>query len=433
MLHSERPNQTVTRVLRILVLVYQGIALLAFIGIPFLAIHWVQTPFLGAFVEQTMVFDGVGQDSVLPQSLEDLFQDKSLWLKYQLVNVNGVAVQNAAQVQAALADSWPGQTLPVVLRHLTDGQTEIRPVTLQSFPASARTVYFVIPYIVGLLFLGISLWIFGLRRAESAGRAFAVLSTSVAIACAGLFDLYTTHWLSLLWTLSLACAGGAMIDLALVFRRKPVGPPSPIFAFDRLCARLAAVYSGRFQYLQLAYPHRLHYQLAFHIYPGWSVGDLLCRHVALSARSSPLAGGTSAGRCHLIGDAHCLWTTRSLVIGDRCSIPAQLPAGLHWLAVLFSRNFPTYLLLLTVLFPLVVGYSILRYRLLRTDLFFRHGVFYAVLTVLALGGYTLLVSGLTLIFGKAFQVTNPIFIGLLVFILALGLKLSPPLAAALRG
>jgi len=34
-----------------------------------------------------------------------------------------------------------------------------------------------------------------------------------------------------------------------------------------------------------------------------------------------------------------------------------------------------------------MGYSILRHRLVRTDLLFRQGVQYAVLTVLALGGY----------------------------------------------
>jgi len=104
------------------------------------------------------------------------------------------------------------------------------------------------------------------------------------------------------------------------------------------------------------------------------------------------------------------------------SLPQQVPAGLRWLTALFSFNFPPYLLLLAVVFPLVMGYSILRHRLVRTDLLFRQGVQYAVLTVLALGGYALLVSGLTLIFGQAFQVTNPIFIGLLVFILALVLN-----------
>ena len=420
MLHSERPNQTANRVLQILVLVYQGIALLAFIGIPFLAIHWVQTPFLGAFVEQTMVFNGVGQDS--PPQTWSLFQDKSLWLKYQLVNVNGLAVQNEAQVQAALADSRPGQTLPVVLRHLTDGQTETRPVTLQSFPASARTVYFVIPYIVGLLFLGISLWIFGLRRTESAGRAFAVFSTSVAIACAALFDLYTTHWLSLLWTLSLACAGGAMIDLALVF------PQEARWVRLRPYLRLSGYALGLLLFILAAFNiYNLHTPTAYiinwrfiYILAGLSViffaGMLLYRRIAVR---SPVvrqqAGAILLGMLIAFGPL-AVWLLVTAIL------PAQLPAGLHWVAVVFSRNYPTYLLLLTVLFPLVLGYSILRYRLLRTDLLFRQGVFYAVLTVLALGGYALLVSGLTLIFGKAFQVTNPVFIGLLVFILALGLN-----------
>ena len=38
--------------------------------------------------------------------------------------------------------------------------------------------YFVIPAFLSLVFLLISLWIFGLRRTEPAGRAFSVLTTS---------------------------------------------------------------------------------------------------------------------------------------------------------------------------------------------------------------------------------------------------------------
>ena len=101
MLQSERLNQIVDRVLQIVVLAYQGVALLALIVIPFLAIQWLRTPFLGAFVEQTMVFNGVGQEGLQPAW--GLFQDKSLALNYQLVKVNGEAVQSEAQVRAALA------------------------------------------------------------------------------------------------------------------------------------------------------------------------------------------------------------------------------------------------------------------------------------------------------------------------------------------
>ena len=69
------------------------------------------------------------------------------------------------------------------------------------------------------------------------------------------------------------------------------------------------------------------------------------------------------------------------------------------------------MLLFTIFFPLVMGYTILRHRLLRTDFLLRQGVLYALLSILAVGGYALLVSGLTLIFGQVFKATNPIFIG----------------------
>ncbi|HVP20905.1 MAG TPA: hypothetical protein VMS73_03490, partial [Anaerolineaceae bacterium] len=215
MFRSERHNQILDQVLQIVVLVYQAVSLMALVVIPILAVTWLQRPFLGAFVEQTMVFNGVGQSGSDPAWA--LFQDKSLALTTQLVEVNGKAVQSEAQIQNALAGSHPGQSIPLGLRALAGGQTTTRLITLQAFPAASRTVYFIIPYIVGVLFLGISLWIFGMRRNESAGRAFALFSTSVGVACAGLFDLYTTHALALLWTLALACAGGAMVDLALVF------------------------------------------------------------------------------------------------------------------------------------------------------------------------------------------------------------------------
>ena len=420
MLQSERLNQTVNRVLQFVVLVYQGIALLAFVAIPFLAIHWLQTPFLGAFVEQTMVFNGVGQNT--PPQTWSLFQDKSLWLNDQLIKVNGQDVHNEAQIHAALVNSQPGQSLPVVLRRLSNGQTETRTVTLQAFPASARTVYFILPFIIGLLFLAISLWIFGLRRTEPAGRAFAVFSTSVAIACAGLFDLYTTHRLSLLWTLSLACAGGALVDLALVFPQEARWiTVRPYLRFTGYALGLLLFILATFNLYNFQNPtaYILNWRFIY-VMAGLSIiffaGMLLYRRIAAH---SPVvrqqSGAILFGMLVAFGPL-AAWFLVTAVL------PPQVPPGLQWVAALFSFNFSPYLLLLTVIFPLVMGYSILRYRLLRTDLFFRQGVMYAFLTVLALGGYALLVSGFTLIFGQAFRVTNPLFVGILVFILALGLN-----------
>ena len=417
MFQSERLNQIVNRVLQIVVLVYQGIALSAFIVIFFLAVHWLQRPFLGAFVEQTMVFNGVGQDS--PPEAWGLFQDKSLALKYQLVEVNGQAVQSEAQVEAALSNRQPGQSVPVVLRRIAGRQTETRTVSLHAFPDQARTVYFVIPFVVGLIFLGISMWIFGMRRTEPAGRAFALFATSVAIASAGLFDLYTTHILSLLWVFSMACAGSAMIELALVF------PQEIHLVTARPYLRLVGYVAGLVLFILAAFTTYNFNQPTAYI-RSWGniyvlagiaviffVGMLIYRRLA--ARSPVVRQQSSAilaGILLAFGPI-AIWFLVTAIPAER------MPA---WLAAIFTLNFPPWLLLLTVLFPLVMGYSILRNRLLRTDLVVRQGVQYALLTILALSGFALLVSGLTLIFGQAFQVTNPIFLGGLVFLLALGLN-----------
>ncbi|HVM70623.1 MAG TPA: GAF domain-containing protein [Anaerolineales bacterium] len=420
MFRSERHNQILDQVLQIVVLVYQAVSLMALVVIPILAVTWLQRPFLGAFVEQTMVFNGVGQSGSDPAWA--LFQDKSLALTTQLVEVNGKAVQSEAQIQNALAGSHPGQSIPLGLRALAGGQTTTRLITLQTFPAASRTIYFIIPYIVGVLFLGISLWIFGMRRNESAGRAFALFSTSVGVACAGLFDLYTTHALALLWTLALACAGGAMVDLALVF------PQEARWVQARPYLRWIGYLLGLVLFVLAAVNlYNFHNPTAYilnwrYIYILDSLSMLFLAGMFLYrwiATRSPVvrqqAGAILVGMLVAFGPLAAWFLVTA-------AMPKQAPPGLQWLASLFSFNFPPYLLLLTVVFPLVTGYSVLHHRLVRTDLVFRQAVLYAALTVLALGGFALLVSGLTLIFGQAFQVTNPLFIGVLVFILAVCLN-----------
>ena len=57
---SVEQKKTLNKALEITVLVYQAIAVIAFIIIPVVAFRWWKTPFIGAFLEQTMVFNGVG-------------------------------------------------------------------------------------------------------------------------------------------------------------------------------------------------------------------------------------------------------------------------------------------------------------------------------------------------------------------------------------
>jgi len=88
-------------------------------------------------------------------------------------------------------------------------------------------------------------------------------------------------------------------------------------------------------------------------------------------------------------------------------------------------SFSPYLFFSVILFPLTIGYTILRYRLVRTDMWIRQGLVYSILTIFAVIGYALLVSGFSLIFRLVFKgalpVDNPLVTGGIIFILAVSL------------
>ena len=50
-------------------------------------------------------------------------------------------------------------------------------------------------------------------------------------------------------------------------------------------------------------------------------------------------------------------------------------------------SFSPYLFFSVILFPLTIGYTILRYRLVRTDMWIRQGLVYSILTLIAVLGY----------------------------------------------
>jgi signal transduction histidine kinase/putative methionine-R-sulfoxide reductase with GAF domain len=402
MFHSERLNRLSNRILQGIVLVYQGLALVIFVVIPFLADNWLRTPFIGAFVEQTLVFNGVGAGRDDPAW--DLFQ--KVELGDQLVQVDGTNIRSTSNLVAVLRQHAVGDSFPVTVQ-APDGLQRSISITLHSFPATDRLLYLFIPYAVGLIFLAISLWIFGLRRNESAGRSFAMFASSVAIASAALFDLYTSHVFSLLWTFSLAMAAGGLIDLSMTFPQEMRGVANRPYLrwFGYLAGIVLTVLAGLNLY-NFADPtaYIASWQLLYGL-AGVSVlvflGIMIYRRLT---SKSPIV----RQQANTI-----LWGI----------LFAFGPLGIFFLLASFiSFNFPPLLLALTIIFPAVTGYSVLRQRLLRTDFLIRQGVLYALLSILVLGGYALLVSGLFLIFGPAFQSNNPIFIGALVFLLALVLN-----------
>jgi hypothetical protein len=167
---SQRTQSFVNRVLQTVVLVYQAVAVVIFISILTSAGEWLRTPFIGGFFEHTLVLNG--SDTSVENNSWAMYQEGFV-VGDQIISVDGFPVRNSNQLNEILASHTVNDTVDVVM-HTKDGEDKAVVIPLVEFPSADRTAYFIVPEILSLIFLVVSLWIFGLRRTEPAGRAFSI-------------------------------------------------------------------------------------------------------------------------------------------------------------------------------------------------------------------------------------------------------------------
>jgi len=394
-----------------LVLVYQAIAVMIFVASLFLAYDWLKNPFIGGFFEQTMVLNDV-----------DTSEAGEHWALYeqgfnigdQLVSVDGQIISNAEDLDTVLGSHRVGQKVSVTIRP-DEGPERTVDVTLEAFPAADQISYFVLPAFLSIVFLVISLWIFGLRRTEPAGRAFSVMTSSLAIVIGSLFDLYTSHRFTYVWTMAAALSGGAMVDLALGF------PQDARIAIGRPYLRWIGYIIGIILALN-AYTKLYDFDNPTAYFTSWQT---IYGFVGLSAL---FYFGALAFQAFLAYSPVVKNQARTILYGSLLAFGPLvfwlLYSSLRKILLPSSESIPfsPYLFVPTLIFPLVNGYVILRFRLLRTDYWLRQGLVYSMLTVFLVAAYGLLVSGLGLILANNMPSNNPYLIGGLVFVIAVVLE-----------
>lgn len=382
-----------------LVFLYQVIALVCFAILPFWAFQWTNAPFLGAFVEHTLVLNTVKPTHTEAWGL----RNRDLPFGYRIVSLDNQHIASVEQLNQLINEYQVGQSVPVELRS-PQGILKTYNIKLQKFPAIDLLNYFGIPYVIGLIFLFVSIYIFNLRRSQPAGRAFALFTVAVAVASVALFDRFTTNHLIYLWTFSLAIAGGALFNLGMLFPEE--FKITARYSFFRWFGYLPAALLVFFAFPTLYnYSDPLAYSVAWRIEYIFSVLAgmffLVVTFLHRSRSTSPIVREQA----------------RLIIWGFVISFGPVTT----WFVITTINpriNFTPYLMLTLIVFPIATGYAIVRYRLLNADYLLSRGTLYALLAVIAATGYGLLVSGLSLLVGGALQPTNPYMVGLMVFILA---------------
>jgi signal transduction histidine kinase len=404
-------SQRLDRTSLIVTYIYQGLVIIAFLVYPILAFQFINTPFIGAFIDNTMVVNDVHPEPV-PANWDLVRQGAQT--NDQLLSLDDIPVRSYSDMRQVLLQHTPGETIPAVFRQVEGGGEINYQITLSRFTLSDQVQYFFIPFLVGLVYMASSWWIFSLRRGETSGRAFTIFASSAALGAGGLFDVYTTHRFLYLWGLVIPMIGAGLIHLGLVF------PQEARFMHGRPYHRwlgygvavVLAIYGGLALYnfaQPLEFIDRWRYSYAFvGIAVLMFLGIMLYQRVAAPSPVVRQQSGT-------------------ILIG---ALIGFAPMTFWFLSNIISpRNFNPYILLFVIIFPLTTAYTVQRARMLRTDYLVSRAVAYAVLIVVALAGFIIMTIAVSLIFGTMLPANNPLLIGLTVILLVLVLD---PLRTSLQ-
>ena len=393
-----------------------------------LALGWRSQPFLGAMMTRTLTVDG--SQPLTAASWTGL--NAGLKSGDHVIGVNGMMLPSDPDSAEAAYDSLmrtlqAGDPVTVTFERPESGGPLISDTgtcgplenglarcqvsfALMTFPDLDLLASFLVPFVSGLITLGIGVAVLALRARKPTAQVVSAVCLLTSLFMLGIFDINTTRQLTPLWIVSTTFAGAAMASLALIF-------PTKLAAIYRrpalqwLPALLGVVVAGLIlvSYFSPASPQSAVTSVWLPVLAGM-VGMVFLVIVLLRRRDN---AATIAIRDQ----------TNTVLIG----MLLALAIGLVWafnlgLRFLFgfeplplSTSAATPFLILP---PLSMAYAILQYRSLDTDRIISRATTYTLMLVALLIGYFLLIFSASLIAGEVVGASNPILLVILVFVMA---------------
>ena len=177
---------------------------------PILAWQWHQLPFPGFLTEHTLVVAPIYN---------------SAWLLHQQIEpgiliveeMEGKPLTGSSALTDHLEQFSVGDQVEFSFQDLTTAQRVNATVRLTTFPWLDSLVIFWLPYLIGLIYLGVGLFIYQAQAVKIANQIFVRFCTLFSIFTASFFNIYTYHQLTALWILSLPFLGALLVDLGLMY------------------------------------------------------------------------------------------------------------------------------------------------------------------------------------------------------------------------
>lgn len=264
-----------------------------------------------------------------------------------------------------------------------------------SLPVRFSLLY--VPYFIGVIYLGSAVWSFVIRRTQPSGQLFAFFLSTASIAAAGLFDFFTGRHMMGLWLFALAFSGASVFNLAFYFPRGEAFlqrlPWLPLVGFGvGAVAALNAIFNR---------------PVGLEILLGLISLELVFTLIWMSFRRSRMINSVEREQIRLV------------VLSGIIAFGPLVLWLIFSLFLPYGSVPPALVLVPLVAFPIVVGYTVQRYRLMQADYVLSRGTMYGLLSLLVAIGYALLVAGAALVAGQLGGSLPPLLMGLIFFLLAL--------------
>jgi signal transduction histidine kinase len=386
---------------------FLGVTFLAYLLMPFLAQRWAQIPFPGFFFDVNMVINSNGAASDWPSRRLEI----PISHPDRLIAIDGRPVNNTAEVTAILESRQLGDSVQFTLERPLDlfsASDEIslrREETVQLIAFSPREMasFFWASYLVGLTILVIGAWTFRARPDAEAARIFALFTVSAAWGVGGVFEFTTTQWFTRFWITGVIFSGSLNLWLTVIFpqqiswiRRWP---------HLRWLILLPAILIWVGAQWTLVDPQRPW----FYVY-GWRAGYILTGVFILIS---------------LAVIAYRAWFAETPLVRQQGRVMfggafvAFLPI-ISWLFFFETVSFVAlFHLTPIVVYPLTIGYTIIRYRLLNLENVLRRGLTYLLLIAGLAAVMALLAAFWSISVGPMVAFTNPLLLAFIALLLAL--------------
>ena len=382
-----------------------AIAIAMLLLTPFWAYQGYNAPFLGALIEP---------NNVVSQSTGEGWAARELGAEWsdRLLTINGEKVGNPTERQALLAKT--GFAPVEVSFEKRDGEQYTLAITPITPSFGDSVTFFIIPYLVGLIFLAAGLWAYKIRPDLRASRTFVVFAASLSITTVTYLDMNTTQHVTLLWTLSLSIAAWALFNLALDFPQEiPIVTRVKWLRYIPLLIPIFVSIPAAREILAPTTPYAYMDRWIFsYAVMFFAVIFFLSLQVIRMMRSqSTLIRQQS--RIIVFGGSLAFFPVLILYI-----LPYALPSASNAApefrpAIHFSPM---------VFLPISVTYAIIRYRLLDVDQILSRALTYMLTTATAFGVFYGLISLTSTLIQKAIEPNDPLVIAAYLLLLMLGLN-----------